>query len=193
MAKTSFHLMMVCVMWLISSNCYGLGDWYSFSFRKNLWLIIDRHPVYSWGGSESERKGLDCSGYIYLAAKRSGIPVRRVTAMQMRQGLGGWIGRDTDLGHAGELDLVWWTWIDKPHRPHGHVGVFLIGRRSELLEVTHSSSSHGVIIQELKGMFLRDISDIRNLVIGNQNKKSPFGLNEMSGGNYHEFYWYRLD
>ena len=78
-----------------------------------------------------------------LRRKGSGIPVKRVTAIQMRTGLGGWIGKDTDLDHAGELDLVWWTWIDKPHRPHGHVGVFLIGRRSELLEVTHSSSSQG--------------------------------------------------
>ena len=160
--------MMVCVMWLVSSNCYGLGDCYSLSFRKNLWLIIDRHPAYRWGGAESEQKGLDCSGYIYLAAKRSGIPVRRVTAMQMRQGLGGWIGRDTDLGNAGEPDLVWWTWIDKPHRPHGHVGVFLIGRRSELLEVTHSSSSRGVVVQELKGQLFWDISAIRRLNVGDR-------------------------
>ena len=112
---------------------------------------------------------MDCSGYLYLAAKRSGIPVRRVTAMQMRTGLGGWIGKDTDLGHAGELDLVWWTWIDKPHRPHGHVGVFLIGRKSGLMEVTHSSSSRGVVVQELNGQMFRDISAIRNLKIGDKN------------------------
>jgi hypothetical protein len=168
LAKTGFHLMMVCVMWLASSNCYGLGDCYSLSFRKNLWLIIDRHPVYSWGGAESEKNGVDCSGYLHLAAKRSGIPVKRVAAFQMRHGAGGWIGKDTDLRNAGELDLVWWTWIDKPHRPHGHVGVFLIGRRSELLEVTHSSSSRGVVVQELKGIFLRDISAIRRLIIGDR-------------------------
>ena len=87
----------------------------------------------------------------------------------MRTGVGGWIGKDTDLVHAGELDLVWWTWIDKPHRPHGHVGVFLIGRKSGLMEVTHSTSSHGVIIQELNGIFLKDISAIRNLKIGDKN------------------------
>ena len=87
----------------------------------------------------------------------------------MRTGVGGWIGKDTDLVHAGELDLVWWTWIDKPHRPHGHVGVFLIGRKSGLMEVTHSSSSRGVVVQELKGLLFRDISAIRNLKIGDKN------------------------
>jgi hypothetical protein len=158
--------MMICVGLLIASNGHALGPPYSESFRKNLWLIIDRHPPYFWGGAEDEKKGVDCSGYLYLAAKRSGIPVKRVTAIQMRTGLGGWIGRDTDIGHAGELDLVWWTWIDKPHRPHGHVGVFLIGRRSELLEVTHSSSSRGVVVQELKGVLLMDISAIRRLDVG---------------------------
>jgi hypothetical protein len=159
----------ICIILLISLNCYGLGNPYSESFRKNLWLIIDRHPGYFWGGAEDEKKGVDCSGYIYLAAKRSGVPVKRVTAIQMRTGLGGWLGKDTDLGNAGELDLVWWTWIDKPHRPNGHVGVFLIGRRSELMEVTHSSSSHGVIIQELKGQLFRDISAIRRLDVGDRH------------------------
>ena len=167
--NTAFKLIIACVMSLISFNCYALDGHYADSFRKNLWITIDRHPAYSWGGSESEQKGVDCSGYLYLAAKRSGIPVRRVTAMQMRTGGGGWIGKDTDLIHAGELDLVWWTWIDKPHGPHGHVGVVLTGRQSGLLEVSHSSSSRGVVVHELKGMLLRDISAIRNLVIGDQN------------------------
>ena len=168
MLKPAFRLIIVGVMSLISLNCYALEGHYADSFRKNLWIIIDRHPAYSWGGSESEQKGVDCSGYIYLAAKRSGIPVKRVTAFQMRHGAGGWIGKESDLGHTGELDLVWWTWIDKPHRPHGHVGVFLIGRRSELMEVNHSSSSHGVIIQELKGQLFRDVSAIRRLDIGDK-------------------------
>ena len=115
-----------------------------------------------------KKRGWIVLAIFNLAAKRSGIPVRRLSAIQMRFGTGGWIGKESDLGHTGELDLVWWTWIDKPHRPHGHVGVFLIGRRSELLEVTHSSSSRGVVVQELKGIFLRDISAIRRLIIGDR-------------------------
>jgi hypothetical protein len=86
----------------------------------------------------------------------------------MRTGLGGWIGKDTDIDHAGELDLVWWTWIDKPNRPHGHVGVVLTGHQSGLFEVTHSSSSKGVVVQELKGYLFRDISAIRRLNVGDR-------------------------
>ena len=167
--KTCFRLMMFCVMWLVSSNCYGLGDCYSLSFGKNLWLIIDRHPAYFWGGAEDEKRGLDCSGYLYLAAKRSGIPVKRVTSMQMRHGCGGWIGTDIDLLSAGELDIVFWTWKESPNRPHGHVGVFLIGRKSGLTEVTHASASKGVVVQELKGQLFRDISAMRRLDIGDRH------------------------
>jgi hypothetical protein len=166
--KFAFNLIITCVISLISLNCYALDGHYADSFRKNLWIIIDRHPAYSWSGSESEQKGVDCSGYIYLAAKRSGIPVKRITAIQMRFGTGGWIGKDANLGDAGELDLVWWTWIDKPHRPHGHVGVVLTGRQSGLFEVTHSSSSKGVVVQELKGYLFRDISAIRRIDVGDR-------------------------
>ena len=162
-------LFAACVTLFIASNCYALGPHYTESLRSNLWLIIDRHPAYFWGGSENESKGLDCSGYIYLASKRSGIPVKRVTALQMRNGAGGWIGKDTSLKQAGEMDIVFWTWKESPNRPHGHVGVFIAGRKSGLLEVTHSSSSRGVVVQELKGQLLKDISAMRNLKIGDKN------------------------
>ncbi len=167
--NTALKLIMICVMLLIGLNCYALNGHYAESFRKNMWLIIDRHPHYSWGGAESEQKGVDCSGYLYLAARRSGVPVIRVTALQMRNGAGGWIGKDTNLKQAGELDIVFWTWKESPNRPHGHVGAFIAGRQSGLLEVTHSSSSRGVIVQELKGQLLTDISAIRNLTIGDKN------------------------
>lgn len=160
---------MTCVTLLIVSNCYALSSRYAESFRKNLWLIIERHPHYTWGGSESEQKGVDCSGYLYLAAKRSGIPVKRVTAIQMRVGAGGWSGKDIGLEHAGELDIVFWTWKESPNRPHGRVGAFITGRQSDLLEVTHSSSSKGVVVQELKGQLFKDISAIRKLDIGGKN------------------------
>ena len=167
--NTAFNLIIACVMSLISLNCNALDGHYAESFRKNLWLIIDRHPHYSWGGSESEQKGVDRSGYLYLAAKRSGIPVKRVTAIQMRAGNGGWTGKDINLERAVELDIVFWTWKESPNRPHGHVGAFITGRQSDLLEVTHSSSSRGVVVQELKGQLLRDISTIRKLDIGHKN------------------------
>jgi cell wall-associated NlpC family hydrolase len=135
-----------------------------------LWIIIDKKPKYLWGGSESEEKGIDCSGYLYLAAKRAGIPVHRTTAIQMEAGLAGWKNKKILLDEAEELDLVWWTWKDKPNRPHGHIGVFLINNRgSKLLEVSHSSTSKGVVVQQLRGGLLRDISSLKRLTIGDTN------------------------
>ena len=149
-----------------SGSCYGLADNYKRSFRDNLRLIIDRRPAYVWGGAESEAKGLDCSGYIYLAARRSGMPVKRTTAMFMERGLAGWLSDKSTLDNTDELDLIWWTWKTNPSRVHGHVGVFLVNRDSGLLEVTHSSSRRGVIIQPLTGSLLRDMSSVRRLRLG---------------------------
>lgn len=153
---------------------WGLSEKYEATLRQNLWLIIDKKPRYVWGGAESEEKGLDCSGYLYLAAKRSGLPVKRVTAVMMEAGLGNWSGKKVTLDDAQELDIVWWTWLNTPHRKHGHLGFFLINKRaSNLLEVTHSSTSkNGVVIQQLRGQLLRDISSIKRLTIGDKNEGS---------------------
>ena len=135
------------------------------SFERELKAIIRSKPIYVWGGCESESKGLDCSGYIFLAAKRSGLLVKRVTAFEMEAGRGGWdcvnIGK---LRDADDCDLVWWTWRDKPNRPHGHVGAFILGFKSGLLEVTHASSAQKhVVCEPLKGKLETEISSIKRL------------------------------
>lgn len=146
--------------------CHALAEQYKHSLRTNLWTIIERNPPYVWGGSESEARGLDCSGYVYLAARRSGLPVKRSTAFFMEKGLQGWVGNRAKLEECEELDLVWWTWKTAPARIHGHVGVLLINRRSGLLEVTHSSARKGVIIQPMNGTLLRDMSSMKRLSLG---------------------------
>lgn len=160
-------LLILCV----ASSAIALDAKYELALKRNLWIIIDKHPSYLWGGAESEEKGIDCSGYLYLAARRAGIPVHRTTAIQMEAGLAGWIGKRITLDEASELDILWWTWKTSPNRRHGHVGFFLVNNRgSKLLEVTHSSSSKGVIIQQLRGTLLRDISSIKRLTIGDKTK-----------------------
>lgn len=162
----------VAIAWIfvMISNASGhcLGSQYGHSFRSNLQIIIDRNPSYLWGGSTTEEQGLDCSGYIFLAARRAGLPVKRTTAVVMEKGLQGWIGNWVKLEECEELDLVWWTWKTSPARIHGHVGVLLINRRSGLLEVTHSSSKKGVIIQPMNGTLLRDMSSLKRLSIGDK-------------------------
>ena len=164
---TAAILLILCV----ASSAIALDTKYELALKRNLWIIIDKHPAYLWGGAESEEKGIDCSGYLYLAAKRAGIPVCRTTAIQMEAGLAGWTGKKVTLDDASELDIVWWTWKTSPNRRHGHIGFFLINNRgSKLLEVTHSSSSKGVVIQQLRGTLLRDISSIKRLTIGDKKQ-----------------------
>lgn len=133
------------------------------SFKRQLSFIIAKHPTYAWGGSDLTT-GVDCSGYIFLAAKWAAIPgVTRTTAYRMAQGLGGWQSREISLGQAGPCDLIFWTFTAA--RPYGHVGAFLEGQDKKLL-VTHASSSRGVVLEKLRGALAASTSLMRRLTIG---------------------------
>lgn len=109
-------------------------------------------------------KGVDCSGYLFLAAKWAGIPgVTRTTSQRMAMGFGGWIGRNIDFTEADECDLPFWTF--KQHRPCGHVGMFLRDLHG-MPGVTHASSKRGVVFDDLTGPLLRNLSKVRRLTIG---------------------------
>ena len=156
---------------LLPSVAFGLNPEYREGMKHQLYIIIDRHPFYKWGESSEESKGLDCSGFLFLAARRTGIPVLRRNALQMRNGEGGWTGKDTDIDHMDELDIIWWTWPGSGFtRPHGHVGILLRTRDTCKLWVTHSCQSAGVTHQEIKGPLFRDISALRKLTIGNKTE-----------------------
>jgi hypothetical protein len=127
-------------------------------FERELQKIIDRRPRYVWGGSESEAKGLDCSGYIFLAARRAGLNVRRTTAIRMAEGESGWKGMTLSSIDKDHLDLIFWTF--KTERPHGHVGAVWQHPK----QATHASSSKGcVVVAPIKGPLEDNISLIRRL------------------------------
>ena len=142
------------------SKCEALGIGYRRAFAFELQHIIDRHPHYLWGGAEDEREGLDCSGYVYLAARRAGLNGRRTTARRMGEGDNGW---DSTVirgpGNSRHCDLVFWTL--KATRPNGHVGVRWYKDR-----VTHSSSSRGVVVDRFKGYWVKHLTRIRRLTQG---------------------------
>ena len=71
---------------------------------------------YVWGGA-SER-GMDCSGAVYVVAKKMGRPVPRTTALKY------WLTTTSPPVHWREAHcgyLVWWQFSRK--RPYGHVGI----------------------------------------------------------------------
>jgi len=121
--------------------------------------MLDRHPKYTWGGSESEEKGLDCSGSIYLMARRAGLPVRRTTAKRMALADGGWHSRIVARTATRKLDLVWWTF--KAERENGHVGL-----RWKDNNVIQASQKRGLVEDELKGKLVDKMSMARRLEIG---------------------------
>lgn len=88
----------------------------------------------------------------------------------MAKGYGGWTGKDTPTDDAQELDIPFWTWKDKPDRPFGHVGMFVLGDNG-ILAVTHASMSIGrIVIVPLKGKLLSDLVLVRRLTIGDKKK-----------------------
>lgn len=129
-------------------------------FEKELRWILKQKPKYVWGGT-SDVTGIDCSGYLWLAAKRSGLPVFRTTAKNMACARDGWtfLGKHLGVRDAEELDFVWWTFIKS--RPFGHIGVLLRDQNTLFPGVTHASSKRGVVLDPLQGTLLRDIAQIK--------------------------------
>jgi len=151
-------LLLCCLAFFGSvSKVDALGPGYQAAFERELKTIIDRHPRYQWGGSVNEDKGLDCSGYLFLAARRGGLPVKRTTAARMMVGEGGWIGVKVPFSAGTMLDLVGWTF----RRRFDHIGILWHNRT-----VTHSSSRRGVVVDPMRGALKKTLSGIRHLTIG---------------------------
>jgi hypothetical protein len=126
--------------------------------------------LHVWGGAGTEKNGkqqFDCSGYLYYVYFTSGVPVKRTTAYRMRLNLDNWEGKDINIYDVDDLDIPFWSWRNSPNRPFGHVGIILIGKKSKILEITHASGSKKkVVMHPLEGIFIRDLSAIRRLTIG---------------------------
>ncbi|MBI4965351.1 MAG: C40 family peptidase [Desulfomonile tiedjei] len=165
---------LVAISWLLlcwlsalsfaGPDAWGLADPYKRSLKGQLQFIIAKHPKYTWGGSSDLEQGLDCSGYLFLAAKWAGIPgITRTTSDRMADGLGGWTSKEIDLKDARECDLPFWTF--RPARKNGHVGAFLNDNRGRRA-VTHAGMSKGVVLEPLNGKLLENLSKVRRLTIG---------------------------
>jgi hypothetical protein len=159
--KTILVIFMVC----LASFSWALALEYSASWTNELNFLILKNIPYNLGSATYEKS--DCSGYLYITAKRAGIPVNRTTAKDMATGGGGWLGKDVKTDDADHLDLSFWTWSGSA-RTYGHVGAFMVGPKSGLLEVTHASETRGVVLDKLKGKLLTDLVKVRRLILGDK-------------------------
>ena len=158
----------VALCCLSFSNAEALPAAWKKSFTWHAMAIHKKHPPYVWGGID-DKKGVDCSGLVWLAAKRAGIPgITRTTSKNMALGFNGYTGVDIDgMRDGDEGDLPFWSWRDQPKRPYGHVGIFLVSPKSRLLEVLHASSSRRTTnISRMEGIFVRDLAKTKRLTIG---------------------------
>lgn len=162
--------------WLLlcfaASTVEGMPDAWKWQFKQQLLKIVKKNPRYVWGGS-SDLSGIDCSHFLFLAAKRAAIPgISYVPARDMANGRGGWSGVDLPgermLKEADECDLPFWKW----RNGRWHTGVFLVAPRTGLLEVGHASSTWGVVLEEFKGKLLRELYRVRRLTIGDAPPRS---------------------
>jgi hypothetical protein len=160
-------LLMALLLPLLFWLCFGcasrvdaLSCEFAAAFERELSALIELSPRYVLGGCDES--GVDCSGYIYLAARRAGMPVQRTTSQRMAAGMGGWIGEP--VCYAGDLrvlDLVFWTFRES--RINGHCGV--AWHRG--IYVTHASSRRGrVVVDLIEGRLKTEITRMMRLTIG---------------------------
>jgi cell wall-associated NlpC family hydrolase len=149
----------------VGAEALALSADHKASLKRELHFLIQQNPKYVWGGTSELSGGLDCSGYVFLASKRAGIPgVTRTTSFRMSLGLGGWRGREVTIGQAQDCDLVFWTFY--PNRLEGHVGILMSAGPRPF--ATHASFKHGVVLRELKGPLYSNLTKVRRLTIGDE-------------------------
>lgn len=96
---------------------------------------------YQFGGST--RKGIDCSGLVYVAFKRHQIPIERVSYKMAKQ------GRNIPLKKVKKGDLLFFKTNKKAKNRINHVGLVVKANKNNITFI-HATSSRGVIISSLK-------------------------------------------
>jgi hypothetical protein len=143
-------------------DAQALDEQYAWAWARQLSMLIEMHPRYAHGGT-TVQGGMDCTGYVGIAAKWAGMPVKRSTTIRMLAGFDGWLAKPVPLHGVVELDLVWFT----IKRPNQHVGVVWDAEPGKPKTFTHSGSSTGVTVSDLeKGYWADKATATRRLTIG---------------------------
>jgi cell wall-associated NlpC family hydrolase len=104
---------------------------------------------YKFGGTD--KRGMDCSGLVYVSYKSENIALPRVSREMATR------GKKISKNQAKKGDLVFFR-TNKNSRNINHVGL-VVENKKGVLEFIHSSSSKGVIVSKLtnpywKGAFV---------------------------------------
>jgi len=94
---------------------------------------------YKFGGTD--RKGMDCSGLVYVSFRKENIELPRVSRDMAKQGI------RLKLNETEKGDLVFFK-TNKNRKTINHVGLVVENKRG-VIKFIHSSSSRGVIVSSL--------------------------------------------
>jgi hypothetical protein len=120
---------------------------------------------------DDPKKGLNCTSYLWLAAKWAGIPgVQLTQSWIMAEGGAGWSSTiiPDKLRSVQNLDLGFFTF--KSDRPNGHAAAFLRSRDG-MPAIAHASYGKGkIVIEEVARWVEQKLTRVRRLQIGDGEK-----------------------
>ena len=110
---------------------------------------------YKFGGTS--KKGMDCSGLVYVSFKEENIPLPRVSRDMAKK------GKAIKLKETEEGDLLFFQ-TNKNRRVINHVGLVVENKKGEIFFI-HSTSSRGVIVSSLDERYWKDaFVEVRRII-----------------------------
>jgi len=110
---------------------------------------------YKFGGTT--RKGMDCSGLVYVSFKQENIALPRISRDMAKKGM------RINLNQVEEGDLVFFR-TNKNRKVINHVGLVVESKRGSV-KFIHSTTSRGVIISSLdEGYWNEAFVEVRRVI-----------------------------
>ena len=110
---------------------------------------------YKFGGTD--RKGMDCSGLVYVSFGKENIDLPRVSRDMAKR------GTKLKLNQTEKGDLVFFK-TSKNRKTINHVGLVVANKRGEI-QFIHSTSSRGVIVSSLSEKYWKNaFVEVRRII-----------------------------